>query len=138
LSVQPDKPATASGPPTQYFVPTPVLTVTPTDAAPTLTLFGPEILKLSATQTQLRLIVESSGQGTVRGRLGSVDLGSVAIRGSNNDVRFKLPKSALSSLRRSAAASNVLTLTPVSATGGATGTPVTRTIQLPPKKPAHK
>ena len=139
LDVKPDQPATASDPPGEYFVPTPVLPVTPLDAAPTLTLFGPEILKLSPTQTQLRLIVESSGQGSVRGRLGSVDLGAVAIRGGNNDVRFKLPKTALASLRRSAAVANVLTLTPVSATGGATGTPVTRTIRIaPPKHPARK
>ena len=114
---------------------------TAVDAAPTLTLFGPEILKLSAGQTLLRLIVESNGQGSVRGKLGAFDLGSVAIRGGNNDVRFKLPKSVLNALRRSAASgSNVLTLTPVAATGGATGSPVTARCgsHRPRRRPKHK
>jgi len=139
MSVDPTTPASSSAPPGQYFVPTPVVSVTSVDSAPTLTLFGPEVLKLSAGQLLLRLIVESSGQGSVRGRLGAFDLGSISIRGGNNDVRFKLPKNVLNALRRSAgSASNVLTLTPVAATGGATGTPVTRTVRLAPVKKTTK
>jgi hypothetical protein len=104
--------------------------VSSTDVAPTLSLFGPEVLRLSATETQLRLIVQSSGQGTVKARLGSKVLGTVAVRGGNNDVRFKLPGGTLQTLRRSAAASNVLTLTPVSADGSSTGASVTRIVRV--------
>ncbi len=134
LQVDTTQPTTPTAPPDPVPVTTPVVPVTNADVAPTLELFGPEILKLSATQRQLRLIVESTGQGAVRARLGSADLGKVAVRGGANDVRFKLPKSVLVSLRRSAAASSVLTLTPVSASGAATGQPVTRKVRIVPAK----
>ncbi|MGZ4335526.1 MAG: hypothetical protein ACXVRJ_14815, partial [Gaiellaceae bacterium] len=71
--------------------------------------------------------------------LGSLALGAVNLRAGNNDVRFTVPKGMLATVRRSAAASNVLTLTPTSANGTATGPSVTRTISVTPaKKPPAK
>ncbi len=140
LDVNTAKPKNPTPPPDPVAVNTPVVPVGAADIAPTLELFGPEILKLSATQTQLRLIVSSNGEGSVRGKLGSVDLGKVAIRGGANDVRFTLPKSLLKLLRRSAAAApNVLTLTPLSSDGSVTGTPLVRQVSVAtPKKPARR
>jgi hypothetical protein len=132
MTVDSTKPATPAPPPDPIEVNTPVVPVSDADVAPTLELFGPEILRLNATDTQLRLIVESNGAGSVEAKIGSKSLGTVAIRGGNNDVRFKLPTSLLTSLRRSAAASNVLSLTPVSPSGAATGKPLTRVVRIEP------
>ncbi len=134
LSVDQTKQATPIAPPDPVATTTPVIQVTSADVAPTLFLFGPEILTLSRQETKLRLIVESNGQGSVQATLGSIMLGTVSIRGGNNDLRFTLPSGVLRALRRSASASNVLTLTPVSMSGSVTGQAVTRTISvLPPK-----
>jgi hypothetical protein len=139
LAVDTTKLTTPTPPPNPVSVNTTVVPVGAADVAPTLELFGPEILKLSPTQTQLRLIVSSNGPGSVRGKLGSVDLGKVTIRAGSNDVRFTLPKNVLKSLRRSASASNVLTLTPVSSDGSASGAPLVRKVSVAtPKKPARR
>ncbi len=94
-----------------------MIQVSSADIAPTLSLFGPEVLKLSNLETQLRLIVESNNQGAVQAKLGTVVLGTLPIRAGNNDLRFKLPPGVLRTLRRVASASNVLTLTPTSPNG---------------------
>jgi hypothetical protein len=141
LAVDETQPTTPAPPPDPVVLNTPVVPVGSADVAPTLDLFGPEILRLSATQTQLRLIVSSNSEGSVRGKLGSFDLGKVAIRAGSNDVRFTLPKSLLKSLRRSASSgSNVLTLTPVSTDGSATGAPLERKVSVatPKKKLARR
>jgi Family of unknown function (DUF6055) len=136
MTVDTTKPATPAPPPDPIEVNTPVVPVSGADVAPTLELFGPEVLRLNATDTQLRLIVESNGAGSVEAKIGSTTLGTVAIRGGNNDVRFKLPTSLLTSLRRSAAASNVLSLTPLSASGATAGKPVTRVVRIEPSAKA--
>ena len=128
--------ATPVAPPDPAFTTTPVIPVTSVDVAPTLFIFGPELLRLTPTDTQLRLIVQSNGQGTVQAKLGSVVLGTLSIRGGNNDLRFKLPAGVLSALRRAAAAGNILTLTPVSTNGVVTGQAVTRTVSV--LAPKHK
>jgi hypothetical protein len=107
-----------------------VIQVTAADVAPTLFLFGPEILSVTPQDTQLRLIVESNGSGSVQIKLGSVVLGTVPVRGGNNDLRVKLPSGLLRALRRAASASNVLTLTPTSPNGTTTGQAVTRTVSV--------
>jgi hypothetical protein len=122
--------ATPVAPPDPAFTTTPVIPVSSVDVAPTLFLFGPELLRLSPTETQLRLIVESNGQGSVQAKLGSIVLGTLPVRGGNNDLRFKLPAGVLRALRRSASAGNVLTLTPISASGSVTGQAVTRTVSV--------
>jgi len=70
----------------------------------------------------------------LRASLGSLTLGKATLRAGNNDLRFTVPKGTLAALRRSAAAANVLTLTPTAATGTATGPAVTRTISVTPAK----
>jgi hypothetical protein len=122
--------ATPSAPPDPVGTATPVIQVTAADVAPTLFLFGPEILRLSSVDTRLRLIVESGSEGTVQAKIGSVVLGTLPIRGGNNDLRFKLPSAMLRRLRRTAAAGNTLTLTPVSPNGTTIGQAVTRTISV--------
>jgi hypothetical protein len=90
--------------------------------------------------TQIRLIVESNGSGALQATLGTVQLGSQALRIGNNDLRFALPPGVLQALRRSASTSNmVLTLTPRS-TSGTAGVAVTRTVAVsaPAKSAAQK
>jgi hypothetical protein len=97
--------------------------------APELSLFGPTLLKLTSKDTQVRLIVESSGEGSVVAKLGSATLGTKTLRPGNNDLRFSLSAGQLQTLRRT---SNtlVLTLTPVSSDGKATGQAVTRNVTV--------
>ena len=101
-----------------------------TDVAPSIELFGPELLTLSATAPTIRLIVDSSGPGTVTATFGGTTLGSGTLRAGNNDLRFKVPKGMLTALRRAAANANVLTLTPMSPSGASAGQPVTRQIVI--------
>jgi hypothetical protein len=129
MTVDQNTPATPFATPDPVFMPTPTVPVTSADVAPTLSLFGPEVLKLASGETQLRLIVESTGEGSVTASIGSTSLGKALLRGGNNDLRFKLPASLLTRLRRAAAAGNVLTLTPSSPSGLA-GQAVTRTVQI--------
>jgi hypothetical protein len=141
LSVDTTKPTipTPTAPPDPVGTQTPVIPVTSADVAPTLFLFGPEILRLTGKDTQLRLIVESNGQGSVQAKLGSIVLGTVSLRGGNNDLRFKLPSGVLRALRRTASAPNVLTLTPKSPNGTTIGQAVTRTVRmLAPKVKQHR
>jgi len=121
-------------------VTSPVIPVSSADVAPTIEVFGPQLLKLSATDSQLRLIVNSSGQGLVSAALGSLALGTMSLRAGNNDLRFTLPAGVLAAVRRSASPSNVLTLTPTATNGNAVGTAVTRTISVTPaaQKPVKK
>jgi len=137
MTVDPNTPATPFDAPDPVFMPTPTVPVTSADLAPTLSLFGPEVLKLASGETQLRLIVESTGEGSVTATIGSTSLGKASIRGGNNDLRFKLPASLITRLRRAAAAGNVLTLTPSSSSGMA-GLAVTRTVQIAPAKAKAK
>jgi hypothetical protein len=139
LAVDPTKQATPVNPPNPVGTATPVIQVGSADVAPTLSLFGPEILKLSSADTVLRLIVESNNQGAVQAKLGSVSLGTLPVRAGNNDLRFKLPAGMLKALRRAASATNVLTLTPTSPNGSTVGQSVTRTVNvLTPKVKQHR
>ena len=136
LTVDPNTPASATSAPSQTPVYGGQTPVSNADAAPQISVFGPLLLKVAATSPTLRLIVEASGEGQLHATLGSVDLGTPSLRPGNNDLRFALPKSVLASLRRRAsAAGNVLTLTPVSSSGSATGTAVTRTVTVTPAAP---
>jgi hypothetical protein len=108
----------------------PVVPVTSAAVVPTVTVYGPELLQLSATDKQIRLIVGSTAEGSLQASLGSVALGAGALRPGNNDLRFTVTAAVLNSLRRSSAVANVLTLTPVSADGVAKGTPVTRHVSI--------
>jgi hypothetical protein len=138
LTVDPKTPASPTSAPAAQPVSGTVTPVSDADVPPGITLFGPLLLQVSAKNPQLRLIVESTGEGKVHAQLGSVDLGSPDIRAGNNDLRFTLPKSLLSALRTKAAAGNVLTLTPLSTSGAATGTPVTRDVAVTATPKAKK
>lgn len=140
LSVDTSTPASPSSSPAQ--VPTggtSVIAVPTSAVAPTIDVFGPEVLRVSSADRLLRLIVQSSGPGTLDASLGSTALGTASLRAGNNDVRFPVPKSLLAALRRSAAASNILTLTPAASTGTSIGTAVTRLVSIQPAaKPKHR
>jgi len=139
LTVDPSSPGQSAAPPKPATVIGPVIPVAD-DGVPTVYVFGPELLRLQAGAPIVRLVLLSTGEGKVRATLGSTVLGTTSIRPGGNDVRFALPKSLLAGLRRSSsAANNVLTLTPLSTSGAAAGTPVTRRVAVAPvKKPAKK
>jgi len=140
LAVDTTTPASASAAPAPANVNGQVVPAPTSDVAPLIDVFGPELLRISAKEPQIRLIVESSGPGTLQATLGSTVLGSNALRAGNNDLRFAVPVGLLAALRHtSAAGANVLTLTPMSTGGGATGTAVTRVVSITPatKKQKH-
>lgn len=128
--VDPNTPASPTAPPVQ----SPVyggVTDTPTASVPpAITVYGPLLLSVSAASPTLRLIVDSTGDGQVHAMLGGVDLGSPTVRAGNNDLRFTIPASLLSSLRRSLSAGNTLTLTPLSPNGAQAGEAVSREISV--------
>jgi hypothetical protein len=124
LTVDPNTPATATAPPIPASVWGTTIPVPTADVPPSIDVFGPELLKLSTADPTIRLIVESSGPGTLNATLGGGALGSSSLRAGNNDLRFAVPKGMLTTLRRSASATNILTLTPASTSGSASGSPV--------------
>jgi hypothetical protein len=131
VTIDPSSRPTAPAPPPQVKLPGTVVAAPTTDVVPAIELFGPELIRLSSTASQIRLIVSSSGPGTLKASLGSLALGVGTLRTGNNDLRFNLPGAALSSLRRSAASGNVLTLTPLSPQG-AVGSVVVRHVAIDP------
>lgn len=130
MTVDTSTPASATTAPSPATIWGTTVPVPTTDVAPAIQVYGPELLRLSASNPSIRLIVESDGAGTLNAALGSAALGQRALRAGSNDLRFVVPKSLLSSLRRSAVAANLLTLTPVSPTGTVTGTAVTRRVVI--------
>jgi hypothetical protein len=141
VTVDPNTPAAATAAPAQSPIYGGQTNVDNATVPPAITVFGPLLLQVSTKSPVLRLIVESSGDGAVHATLGSVDLGSPVVRAGNNDLRFTIPATLLSTLRRSSSVSNVLTLTPVSSNGQVTGTVVTRTVSVqaaPKPKPKKK
>src|SRR5207244_10243491 len=99
------------------------------DPAPDVTLHAPELIRVSAKTRLLRIIVFSSGDGTLRATLGSTWLGSAGLHAGNNDVRFILPAQLLKALRKTNTPDNVLALTSYSP-GGAQGAGITRRLTL--------
>ncbi len=144
VTVDPNTPATATPPPAPTSVWGTTIPVPTADVPPSIDVFGPELLKLSTADPTIRLIVESSGPGTLNATLGGGALGSSSLRAGNNDLRFAVPKGMLTTLRRSASAANILTLTPSSSSGSASGSPVmlhvviTATPKAKPKAKKHK
>jgi hypothetical protein len=129
---------TPAAPPPPVTVTSPVISVSSADVAPTIEVFGPQLLTLSASDSQIRLIVNASGQGLLSAALGPLSLGTLSLRAGNNDLRFALPKGTLAAVRRSASPSNVLTLTPTATNGTAIGTAVRRTVSIEPAKATKK
>jgi len=137
MTVDGATPASATAPPAPASVNTPVVPVTTTEDAPQISAFGPELLRVAAGESSVRLIVESDAEGSLVATLGSATLGTVLLRPGANDVRFVLPKSMLTALRRQAATSQ-LVLTPLSPQGHVQGAPVLRSVAIAPAKPTKK
>jgi hypothetical protein len=112
----------------------PVVAAPTTDPAPTLTVHAPELLRVSARDRVLRFIIYSSGSGKVRATIGSAQLGDVAVRAGNNDVRWRLPASLITALRRTTG-NNLLSLTSVSPSGMIGTTTTRHVVIVATKKP---
>jgi len=140
IAVDTTKPASATSGPTQLPIYGGQTSVPNSEIAPSIDVFGPLVLQVSASSPVLRLIVESSGDGALHALLCSVDLGSPTLRAGNNDLRFTVPKTLLTQLRRSSAVASLLTLTPTSVSGAAVGPTVSRqvTVTPTPKPTKHK
>jgi hypothetical protein len=139
MSVDTSKPVSVIDPPGPVTVSGPVVAVDNGEVAPTVVVEGSVVLRLAAKDRVLRLLVVSSGEGKLHAMLGGVDLGSPTLRAGNNDVRFTLPVSTLTALRRSAS-NNVLTLTAFSPQATKAGASVTRRVVVPTpaKKKLHR
>jgi hypothetical protein len=137
VTVDRTRPAAASRPPAGTYVIGTSIPVPTGDPAPSLRIYAPEVLRVSATTRLLRFVVYSSGDGRLSAALGTTSLGSASLRGGNNDVRFVLPATLTKSLRTKSA-SGLLQLTSESLTG-AKGAIFTRQVVIQPKpKPKPK
>jgi hypothetical protein len=140
VTVDPSTPAAAATAPTGPTIWGTSVPVPTTDVAPLIDVFGPELLRLSASNPTIRLIVSSSAVGSVNATLGSRTLGSRPLRAGNNDLRFVVPTGLLTALRRVAGTGSLLTLTPMSTSGAVAGQPVIRHVLIAkaPKKAKAK
>lgn len=88
--------------------------------APAIRVYGAQVVRVPTGSRKVRLIVFSSGPGTLRAAVGGKTLGTYSLRAGNNDIRFRVSAKTLQALRSTAAtrpAKNVLTLTSLSTTG---------------------
>jgi hypothetical protein len=139
ITVDTTTPAAASTAPGQVTVWGQVVSVPTTALPPAIVVYGPELLTLSASDRQLRLIVQSSGEGSLKASIGSISLGAGALVPGSNDIRFTLPATLLDVFRRSASTTtNILTLTPTAPSGSTQGPTVTRKIAITGVKPIPK
>ena len=136
LTVDKSKPATAASPPPRAKVIGPVTQVPTTDPAPDLTVYAPELLRVSAKTHVLRFVVFSSGTGALRAVLGSSWNGSATLHAGNNDIRFVLPTQLLKRLRKTSS-ENILSLTSYSPSG-AKGVTVMRRVAVQTTKPKRR
>jgi hypothetical protein len=110
------------------------------DLAPSIHVYGAQVIRVAAASRTVRLIVFASGPGKLQAAVGGKVLATFRLRAGNNDVRFRLPAKAVKALRKTAAAHakpspSVLTLTSLS-TAGAKGKSITRRLTVvPTKKP---
>jgi hypothetical protein len=131
VTVDKSKPASATEAPAGVKVIGPVTQTPTTDPAPALTLHAPELIRVSLKTRLLRVIVFSSGDGTLKATLGSTWLGSAGLHAGNNDIRYVLPTQLLKSLRKTNTPANVLMLTSYSP-GGTQGASVARRVAMKP------
>jgi hypothetical protein len=131
VTVDKSKPASATEAPAGVKITGPVIQTPTTDPAPALTLHAPELIRVATKTRLLRVIVFSSGDGTLKATLGATWLGSAGLHAGNNDIRYILPARLLKSLRKTNTPANVLTLTSYSA-GGTQGSSVTRRVAMKP------
>jgi hypothetical protein len=132
LTVDLNTPTAATPPPDPIFT-GPTVAAPTTDAAPSITVFGAEVVQVSTVDRMVRLIVFSTGNGSLQASTGTKNLGTYQLRAGNNDVRFKLPQSVVNALRKPAAtqgtSSSLLTLKCLSP-AGVTGVTVARKLTV--------
>ena len=139
VSNVPAAPTSAPAPQTGAVVYGGVTSVDSAQVPPAITLLAPQTLRVSVAKPTIKLVAQSNGDGALQAMLGSVDLGTQTVRAGNNVLAFTVPTSLLTTLRRSASAGNLLTLTPLSPSGTVTGNVVTRTVVVQAAaKPAAK
>ena len=92
---------------------------------PSISVYGPETLRVSRRKRLVRIVVFASGTGSLQANLGGLALGSRTLRTGNNDLRFTLPKNVM----RTLAARGSLSLTALSP-NGTPGATVVRKILL--------
>ncbi len=131
LVVDRTTPASPSAPPNPLWT-GPTVSAPSGETAPSILVYGAELLRVPAATRILRLIVFSSGTGKLRATVGKNVIGTRVLRAGNNDLRFRLPVKVARSLsakgRRSAATAR-LSLTSLSAQG-ASGKTVARRIAI--------
>jgi hypothetical protein len=137
LTVDKSKPAAASEAPTPVNVVGPVVNVPSSDPAPDLTMYAPELIRVSSKTRLLRFVVFSGGSGTLKATIGSRWLGSSNLHAGNNDIRFTLPSQLLRTLKKTSTPSNVLTVTSFSP-AGSQGESITRRVALQAAKKTKK
>ena len=102
------------------------------DVAPSIHVYGAQVIRVAAAKRVVRLIVFSSGPGKLQAAVGGAVVGNVSLRAGNNEVRFRVPAKALKALRQTSAARanpSLLTLTSLS-TAGVKGKSVTRRLTV--------
>jgi hypothetical protein len=129
LSVDYTTPETAVLPPAQTTQSGQTVDAGTFSPVPGIWLYGPDVLQLAPTAARLRLIVGSTGEGSVAVKLGSSTLGTAALVPGTNDLRFTLPAGLRRSLRRTAGGL-LLTLTPIAPDGTTKGAPVTGKVSI--------
>jgi hypothetical protein len=137
LAVDKSQPAAASEAPTPVKIVGPVVNVPTSDPAPDLTMYAPELIRVSAKTRVLRFVIFSDGTGTLKATIGSSWLGSSNLQAGNNDLRFILPSTLLWTLRKKSTPSNVLTVTSFSPSGSQGGS-ITRRIAVQAVKKTKK
>ncbi|HEY3018468.1 MAG TPA: hypothetical protein VGJ23_06530 [Gaiellaceae bacterium] len=137
VTVDKTKPASASEPPPPRSIIGSVIPAPTSDPAPSLKVYAPEVIRVSAKTRLLRFAVFASGDGTLQAALGSAGLGSAALRSGNNDIRFVLPKQLFAKLRAKSA-SNLLELTSLSPSGSKGATVTRHVVLLAAKKPKRR
>jgi hypothetical protein len=138
ITVDKSSPASASEAPTPVKVIGPVVNAPSSDPAPDLTLYAPELIRVSSKTRVLRFVIFSDGSGTLKATIGNSWLGSANLHAGNNDLRFVLPSQLLKTLKKTSSPSNLLTVTSFSA-GGSQGESLTRHVAIQAvKKPVKK
>lgn len=133
LTVDRSVAAAPKGPPDAYYT-GPSTPAETSELAPSIFVYGAQVVRVSAATRLVRLIVFSSGSGKLQATAGSTLLGTTGLRAGNNDVRFRLPATMVASLRKTSGlrlSSSVLTLTSFS-TAGTAGTKVARKLAVTP------
>lgn len=140
LAVDTSTTVSPSAPPTPLYT-GPTVAAPLMEAAPSILVYGAELVRVPAKTRVARLIVFSRGPGLVRAAVGGTVIGVGRLRVGNNDLRFRLPAAVVRSLRSTAgrrASSTRLTLTSLSAQGAVGKTVARKVVVVTPKRKAKR